>query len=230
MSDDERARRYHRLQLVLAGAMLALGLSYLVGVLVTGVARDVSSAAARGMDAWWWQVGVVAIALGAGHQLLVFPLACVRGYVLPRRYGLLHQSRLSWLGDRLKAGLLGGVLTLAGVEIVYGLLRVTRWWWLLAAAVFFAGQVVMAVVVPIWVLPLFYRLRPLEAGALRERVQALADRVGVAVVGVWVADQSRKSRTANAAVVGLGRTRRIVLFDTLVSGFAPAEIESVLAH
>jgi STE24 endopeptidase len=85
-------------------------------------------------------------------------------------------------------------------------------------------------VVPVWVLPLFYRLRPLEPGPLRERLQALAARVGVPVIGVWVADQSRKSRTANAAVVGLGRTRRIVLFDTLVAGFAPAEIESVLAH
>src|SRR5262245_11760737 len=168
MTDDERARSYHRRQLALAGVTLALGVLFLVGALVTGVARDVSAAAARVIDAWWWQVGAVAIVLGVAHEVLVFPLAWVRGYVLPRRYGLLHQSWLSWLADRLKAGLLGGALTLAGVEIVYGLLRVTRWWWLVAAAVFFAGQVVMAVVVPVWVLPLFYRLRPLEAGALRE--------------------------------------------------------------
>jgi STE24 endopeptidase len=99
-----------------------------------------------------------------------------------------------------------------------------------AAAVFFAGYVVTAVVLPVWVLPLFYRLTPLPSGPLRERLTTLADRVRVPVIGVWVADQSRKSRTANAAVVGLGRTRRIVLFDTLVEGFAPAEIESVLAH
>jgi STE24 endopeptidase len=230
MSDDARAARYHRAQLLLAAAALVLGLVYLLAVLVTGVARDLANAAAGLVAAWWWQVGVVTVVLGAAHALLVSPLAWVRGYVLPRRHGLLHQSAVSWLADRLKAAALGGILTLAGVEVIYGLLRVTPWWWLVAAAVFFAGHVVMAVVIPVWVLPLFYRLRPLEPGPLRERVQALAERVGVPVVSVWIADQSRKSRTANAAVVGLGRTRRIVLFDTLVAAFPPAEIESVLAH
>jgi STE24 endopeptidase len=85
-------------------------------------------------------------------------------------------------------------------------------------------------VFPIWLLPLFYRLTPLDDVALRERLLTLAGRTGVPVVGVWVADQSRRSRTANAALTGLGRTRRIILFDTLVREFTPDEIESVLAH
>jgi STE24 endopeptidase len=230
MTDEQRAARYHRSQLVLAAAGLMLTIAYLVAVLASGVARDVADAAGRLVTAWWWRLGVVAIALGVAQKLLVFPLTWARGYALPRRYGLLHQSFIAWLGDRLKAAALGGVVGLAGIEIIYGLLGITRWWWLLAAAVFFAGHVLMAVVVPIWVLPLFYRLEPLPSGPLSERLTALADRVGVPVVGVWIADQSRKSRTANAAVVGLGRGRRIVLFDTLVAGFQPAEIESVLAH
>lgn len=230
MSDDARAARYHRCQLALAGAGLLLGLAYLLAVLVSGVARDLAEAAARLVPAWWWQVGVVTVVLGAAHALLLFPLAWVRGYALPRRYGLLHQPAISWLGDRLKAAALAGILGLAGIEVIYGLLRVTSWWWLVAAAVFFAGSVLMTLVLPIWVLPLFYRLCPLEPGPLRERLLALAKRVGVTVVGVWIVDQSRKSRTVNAALVGLGRTRRIVLFDTLITGFPPAEIESLLAH
>ena len=230
MSDEARATRYHRIQLAFAAAGMVLGLGYLVAVLATGVARELAGAASQLIEAWWWPVAVVTIALGAAHGLIVFPLTWARGYALPRRYRLLHQSLPSWLGDRLKAAALGGVLALVGVEMIYGLLRTTRWWWLVAAAVFFVGHALMAVVVPIWVLPLFYHLRPLESPPLRDRLSALADRVGVPIVGVWIADQSRKSRTANAALVGLGRTRRIVLFDTLVTGFAPAEIESVLAH
>jgi STE24 endopeptidase len=230
MSDDERAARYHRHQLVLEAAGLALTVAYLLAVLVIGVSRDLAQAVARLTSAWWAQVAIVTVALGVGHGLLAFPLASIRGYVLPRRYGLLHQSALSWLGDRLKASALGGILGLAGVEVIYGLLRLTPWWWLIAAAVFFVGYVLMTFVVPVWVLPLFYRLTPLPPGPLRERLLALADRAGVPVVGVWIADQSRKSRTANAAVIGLGRTRRILLFDTLLTEFRPEEIQSVLAH
>jgi STE24 endopeptidase len=230
MTDDARATRYHRCQLALAAVELLLGLAYLLGVLVSGVARDLAEAALRLSAAWWSQVAVVTVALGAGHAVLLFPLAWARGYALPRGYGLLHQPAISWLLDRLKAAALAGIVALAGIEVVYGLLRVTPWWWLVAAAVFFAASVLMTLVAPIWVLPLFYRLRPLGPGPLRERLLALAARVGVTVIGVWIVDQSRKSRTVNAAVVGLGRTRRIVLFDTLVTGFPPAEIESVLAH
>ncbi len=230
MADDERATRYHRRQLWLAAAGVALTLAYLFIVLVTGLSRDLAQAAARLTSAWWAQVAIATVVLAGVYELLAFPLAWVRGYVLPRRYGLLRQTALSWVGDQLKAAALGGIVGLAGVEVIYGLLRVSPWWWLFAAAVFFVGYVLMTLVVPIWVLPLFYRLTPLEPGPLRERLIALADRAGVPVVGVWIADQSRTSRTANAAVVGLGRTRRILLFDTLLADFPPEEIQSVLAH
>ena len=102
-------------------------------------------------------------------------------------------------------------------------------WWLAASVVFLAVYVALAVVLPVWIIPLFYRLTPLADEALRSRLLTLASRVGAPAIGVWVADQSRKSRTANAAVVGLGRTRRILLFDTMLE-FAPSEVEAVLAH
>jgi len=100
-----------------------------------------------------------------------------------------------------------------------------------AAAALFAGQVLIAFVTPIWLVPIFYRLIPLPEGdELRSRLLGLAERAGVPAIGVYIADQSRRSRTANAAVVGLGRTRRIILFDTLVKEFQPDEVEAVLAH
>jgi STE24 endopeptidase len=220
--DDRRAARYHRVQLLLGVAGLALGILYIGVILVGGVA----SMLVRAVPAWpWWaHVALVAAALGAGHRVLAAPLAWVRGWWLPRRHGLLHQSLGSWLGDHVKALALSGLVGLAGVEVVYALLRtLPEWWWLAAALVFIGLYVVLAVVLPVWIVPLFYRLTPLADDALRARLQALAVRVGAPVVGVWVADQSRKSRTANAAVVGLGRTRRILLFDTMLH-FAPREV------
>ncbi len=224
------AARYHRLQLILAAAGLAVSVIYLAAALATGAAHALARTAARATDSAWLQVAIVALVLAAAHGALTFALTWTRGWWLPRRYGLLHQPFAAWLGDRAKAALLTGALGLAAVEIVYALLRSTPHWWLAAAAAFFAAHVAIAFVLPVWIVPLFYRLTPLDDDGLRRRLLALASRAGAPAVGVWVADQSRKSRTANAAVVGWGRTRRILLFDTLLTRFPPEEIESVLAH
>ena len=224
-SDDEAAV-YHRRQFRLSLASLLLTIAGLAAVLLGGLTRRAPAAPLP----WWLHVAGLAIALGAGVRLLTLPLDWARGYWLPKRFGLLHQPFGRWFWDRLKAGLIGGALALVALEIIYGFLRVSAWWWLWAALILFAGSLLLTVVVPVWIVPLFYRLVPLEDAALKERLLALAKRVGVAVVGVWVADQSRKSRTANAALTGLGRTRRILLFDTLIAEFTADEIESVLAH
>ena len=224
------AARYHRLQLVLTLLGLGLSAAYLLALVLSGAGQVLAGWAARVSSARVVQIALIALALGAGHTALTLAPKLIRGFWLPRRFGLLHQPLGGWLADQLKAALIGGALGLAAIEIVYALLAVTPFWWLIAAAVFIAAEIVMIAVLPIWIVPLFYRLTPLADGGLRDRLLALARRAGVAAIGVFVADQSRKSRTANAAVVGLGRTRRIILFDTLLAEFSPDEIESVLAH
>jgi STE24 endopeptidase len=230
MTDDHATRHYHRQRLVLGAARFAAGVTLLVVLLLTGAAHALADAAARVSALRAVQVAIVAAGLGLARALLDAPLAYVAGFALPRRHGLLHQPFGGWLGDRAKALVLGGALMIAAVEIVYVLMAATEWWWLAGAAVFMAFSVVGATVLPVWLAPLFYRLTPLADEDLRARLVTLAERAGVRALGVWVADQSRKSRTANAALVGLGRTRRIILFDTLLAGFTPREIEAVLAH
>jgi STE24 endopeptidase len=224
------ADRYQRLQLRLGLLAFAVTLAFLLVLLATGAGHAAAQWAARITPARWGQVALVALALSVAHGALRLPLTLVRGYWLPRRFGLLHQPLRAWVADRVKAMLIGGVLGLAALELVYALIERTPLWWLAAAAVFVVAQIVLTAVLPIWIVPLFYRLTPLADEALHARLLALARRAGVDAVGVFVADQSRRSRTANAAVVGLGRTRRIILFDTLLTGFPPDEIEVVLAH
>jgi STE24 endopeptidase len=224
------AERYHRLQFGLGVASFAIDIVYLAGMLISGAAAAVAEAVAESTQAWWARVAFVAAALAAGQAMLRFPLRWVRGFWLPRRFGLLHQPLVSWLVDRGKGAALGSALALGGVLVVYALLRATPWWWLVAAVVFFAVGIGLSALFPVVVVPMFYRLTRLADPALERRLLALAGRAGVAAIGVWVVDQSRKSRTANAAVVGLGRTRRIILFDTLATGFGEEEVEAVLAH
>jgi Zn-dependent protease with chaperone function len=228
--EDTRARAYHRRQLARSLAELAAAVTYLLVLIETRAAAHLTEWLGRWSSRWWLQLALALLVLAAGHRLLTLPLAWLGGFWLPRRYGLLHQPFGRWLLDAAKAWLLAGGLGLLAAEVVYGLMRVTPWWWLWGAAVFLAGYALLALVAPIWLVPLFYRLTPLPDGEIKTRLLALAGRVGVPVTGVWVVDQSRKSRTANAAVTGLGRTRRILLFDTLLHDFTPDEVEAVVAH
>lgn len=228
--EGARARIYHRRQLALSLLGLALSVTYLLVLIETRAATHLTEYLARWTTAWWLELGIVLLVLAGAYRLVTLPLHWLGGYWLPRRFGLLRQPFRRWLWDAVKAGLIGGMLGLLAVLIIYALLRVTPWWWLWGAAIFLAGYALLALVAPIWLVPLFYRLTPLPDGLLLTRLLALARRVGVPVTGVFVVDQSRKSRTANAAVTGLGRTRRILLFDTLLDEFTPEEIEAVLAH
>jgi STE24 endopeptidase len=228
--EPARARSYHRRQLVLSLLGLIVSIGYLILLIRIHAVARLADLFAFWTRAWWLELALVLLVLGAGYRLLTLPLAWLGGYWLPRRFGLLHQPFSRWLWDAAKAAAVGAVLGLVAVEVVYALLRLTPRWWLWAAAAFLAGYALLALIAPVWLVPLFYRLTPLPDGPLRAQLLALAGRVGVPVTGVYVVDQSRKSRTANAAVTGLGRTRRILLFDTLLERFAPDEIEAVLAH
>jgi len=225
------ARRYHRWQFALTLADLGVGALVLAWWLASGAAIRLAAALDARLGAPAATVAGIALAVGGSQALVTFPLDLLAGWVLPRRAGLLTQGLGGWLGDRAKAVAIGGGLGLVAIELLYALLRGSPVrWWLWGAALLAAGAALVTLVVPLWLVPLFYRLRPLEDPSLVARVLDLAARMGVPAAAVYVADFSRKGPTANAAVVGLGRTRRILVSDTLLGAFPPEEVEVVLAH
>ena len=163
--------------------------------------------------------------------LLALPISYVGGYELPRRYGLSRQTPASWLADRAKSLAINLPLELIAVEFIYALLAIfpTSWWvWTGVAALFVT--VLMAQIAPILFLPLFYKLVPLEEGEMRQRALALAQQAGTRVRGIYSMNMSRRTTAANAMVMGLGPTRRIILGDTLLNNYTADEISVVLAH
>ena len=147
------------------------------------------------------------------------------------------QFRLGALGILLTTGYLVAVLATGAAAHLRDLLaaRTLHWWQSVPSAVLILGAGHQLLTLPVsWLggfwLPRRYGLTPLADGDLRSRLLQLAERARAPAVDVWIADQSRRSRTANAAVTGLGRTRRILLFDTLVSRFEAEGVEAVLAH
>src|SRR5438445_3245488 len=188
------AARYHRLQRRLSLLGFVVSAAYLLALLFTPEGRVFARWSAGAAASRWAQVGLVTVVLVGLHTALTFPLGLIRGYWLPKRFGLLHQPLGGWLMDRVKAALIGSALGLAAIEMVYALLALTPLWWLWTSAVFFVAQVALAAVLPIWIAPLFYRLTPLADARLGERLLAVARRAGVEAIGVFVADQSPTSR------------------------------------
>ena len=177
------------------------------------------------------QLASYAASAGLGYTLLSAPLAFVRGYWLPRRYGLLNQSLGGWLVDALKAGLLGGIFGLGLLEGVYWTFaRFRRRWWLLCGGATLGVSLLVGLVAPVLIAPLFFKFKPLQREEVLRRIERLLTRGGMQAQGVYEFDLSRKFSAANAAVFGFGPTRRIVLADSLLDRYTPAEIEAVVAH
>jgi STE24 endopeptidase len=228
---QRQAREYARLRHWLLLIDLVLGGLYLLAWLLTGIATGLKALLLPITSVPPLLVALYAAVFGAGYELLLAPLSFYGGYVLPHRYGLSTQRLRSWLGDQLKAAALGGVLGLAVLEVVYTLLAAfPGTWWLWAAAFLIAVTVVLANLAPVLIVPLFFQLTPLADAELARRLAALAERAGTRVRGVFTINLSSKTTTANAALMGWGHTRRIVLGDTLLADYTPDEIETVLAH
>jgi STE24 endopeptidase len=164
-------------------------------------------------------------------ELLATPGAYCIGFVLERRYGLSRQSLRDWMRDHLKASGLGLLMAVVAALVVYASMAASAdYWWLLAGVVLTAIAVAVAVVAPVVLFPLFYRLRPLPEGGVAARLTSLAAKAGSPVLGVYEWALGEKSEAANAALIGLGPTRRILLSDTLIERYTPDEIEVIIAH
>jgi STE24 endopeptidase len=165
------------------------------------------------------------------NEIVDMPVAFYSGFTLEQRYGLSNEGITAWLSDHAKSLAIGFALSAAAAAVVYGLIAWSPdWWWLIAAAVFAGVFVGLTQVAPVVVLPLFYRVKPIEQDSLRTRLLALADRAGAQVLGVYEWGLGDKTRKANAALAGLGATRRILVSDTMLAQYSEEEIEVVLAH
>jgi STE24 endopeptidase len=222
--NDAKSSRYHRLRRRTAALSMATTMALLIALLFTG-----ASAALRNVAGG--SVALYVLLLAAIRESIAFPQAWYRSFFLERRYGLSAETAGAWLRDHAKASVLAVTLGIAGAEVVYFLLRqLPRAWWAASALIFAGVLVLLARLAPVVLLPLFYRTRPLERESLRDRLVALSQRAGVPVLGVYEWSLGDKTTRANAALVGAGATRRILLSDTLLANYTDDEIEVILAH
>ena len=231
--DVERQTAAHRLR------SLHIRLSAIRTAVAAGLALALVLGGAGALRDWvvsfrvppWVATVLFLVLLFAVVTAVDLPFRYVGGYRLERTFGLSAQRFAGWMKDLAKSLGLGLGSTVAAGSILLWLLGVwPMWWWLAAWLLSLAVSVVLAFLAPIVLVPLFFRFRPLEDPSLRARFESLAAQANVPIVGVFELRASEKTRRSNAAVMGLGRTRRVVVTDTLLRDFRPEEIETVLAH
>ncbi|HKI26404.1 MAG TPA: M48 family metallopeptidase [Candidatus Sulfotelmatobacter sp.] len=230
-ADTPEARRYNRIRRWLDIADFVVGFVFLVVLLVTGWSSALRDVAIRfGSQVYGLQLFVYLALLLAISKALGLGLEYY-GFRLERRYKLSNQRFPSWAWDEAKGFLVGLVLGSIVVELLYYTIR--EWpqhWWMLAWALFMGLFILLAQLAPVMLFPIFYKFEPLDNEDLRRRLVVLSERAGTRVRGVYRWKLSEKSKKANAALTGLGATRRIILADTLLDNYSAEEIEAVLAH
>jgi STE24 endopeptidase len=230
-ADAPETRRYNRIRRWLGISDFVVGFAFLIVLLVTGWSgwlRDLA-----------YRMGFQNYSLAVFMYLLLLLLISkilglgfdIYGFRLERRYKLSTQRVRAWFWDEVKGFLVGLLMGAIVVELLYFTIR--QWpqnWWLLAWALFMGLFIVLAQLAPVVLFPIFYKFEPLENEELRRRLVLLSERAGTRVRGVYRWKLSEKTKKANAALTGLGVTRRIILADTLLDNYTADEIEAVLAH
>src|ERR1700692_4914154 len=229
--DTAEARRYHRVLRRIGVADAALGLALMGLILAADWTSDFRNFAVR--------------LAGDRHALALFVYTTILllltkflslgldyyGFLIEHRYHLSRQRLRSWAWDQTKGFALTFVFSQALVQMLYLLIRLQpQWWWVTCWLLFLGLSVLLAHIAPVLLFPLFFRFRTLSDQDLTARLTRMSEKAGAKVRGVYEWNLSEKTKKANAALMGLGRTRRIVISDTLLATCNHDEIEAVLAH
>lgn len=229
--DSPEVRRYNRIRRWLGIAEFLLGLALLVVILVTGWTswlRDL--AYSSGFQSYPLAVFLYTLMLVVITKVLSLGLDYY-SFRLEQRYQLSNQKLRGWAWDQTKEVLVEAVLASVLVELLYFIIReFPEHWWVVAWLGFLGVTVLLAQLAPVVLFPIFYKFEPLQDEDLKLRLIRLGERAGTRVRGVYKWHLSEKSKKANAALTGLGNTRRIILADTLLADYSADEIEAVLAH
>lgn len=223
-----KAREYSRKRRILGLTELGLSLAILLVLIFGGVSKWFTGLLQLPSIA---EAVVFFIVLILVFEIFAFPLSYYSGFTLPRLYGISIQNLKSWLADQVKGTLISLVLGSAVVATIFWLLSsFPEFWWLAAWGLMLAISLLITVLAPVFLVPLFYKVKPLEDGELKSRLERLAEKAGAKVQGVFILDFSTKLTAANAGLMGMGKTRRIVISDTLIQQYSLPEIEVITSH
>jgi STE24 endopeptidase len=226
-----RAKIYNRTKLLLGIASFVVSFAFIVIILVTGMSQSVERWLSELTSSRYLILLLFAIVVGAAQSVLTVPIGFVSGFVLEHQYGLSNQSFARWTWQHVKGLFVSLPLIVAALLLLFYCLNTFgNLWWIPVSVALTIFSILLLRLAPVLIFPLFYRFTPLAEGSLRERIIRLCDSAGVPFRGIFTFDLSKNTKKANAGFTGIGKSKRIILGDTLLREFSEEEIETVFAH
>ena len=226
------ATRYENVKLVLGfidGTLIPIGFSLFF--LFVGFSTRLSSILVSITNSYWISLGLFLAAFIVLLQVVEAPFSFYSGFIVDHRFKLLTQTVKGWLVDEVKGLGVEIVFAVLAGGVLYYLIRTTPLWWVAAAVIFAASSIFLSTILPYVILPIFYKVTPISDEQLKGELVQMSERMGVKNIDrVLVADESSKSVRANAFFSGIGKSKAIVLFDTLLNNFTRRETTTVVAH
>ncbi len=173
---------------------------------------------------------IYGLVIGIISSIVSFPVDYVFGYRLEHKFGLSNLTFFGWIGEKAKGALVGSIIAAPIAFLFYWLISSYALWWLYLACIVWVYSVLLAQIAPVLIFPLFYKFTPIENEELKDKLMALCNKAGFKVSGIYKFNMSKTTKKANAAFTGMGKTKRIILGDTLLETFTEKEIETVFAH
>ena len=224
-------KRYNKIKLLVSLSGSVLSFAFLLTLLIAGYTTGIAEYVHTVTEQPYLALIMFAAVIGLLTSILSLPFSLYSGYVLEHRFHLSNQTFGGWAWEHLKGMLVSIPIVVPLLLIFYYLLTsMPEYWWFAVATVMFIFSIGLSRIAPILILPLFYKLTPLGDSPLKEKILSLTKSTSMIVEGIYTFNLSKTTKKANAAFTGIGRSKRILLGDTLMENFSEEEIETVFAH
>jgi len=227
----DKNKKYNRIKLILSIISSVISFTVLFLFVFTGLSGELLRVVENYSNNGYLQFLYYVAIAGLASSILFFPLSYYSSFYIEHKFELSNQTFFAWMKENLKSAAVGAVIGVPILLIFYFVITTYQnFWWLPFATAMFFFSVILAQLVPVVILPLFYKVTPLENEELISRIKSLAKVAKLRVENVYIFDMSKNTKKANAAFTGLGKTKRIILGDTLLEEYTEDEIETVIAH
>ncbi|RPI66266.1 MAG: M48 family peptidase [Ignavibacteriales bacterium] len=224
-------KKYNNTKLAIGIGKTVVSFILILVFLLTGLSKELDTALRSVSGNSYIVLILFVLVTGVVSGILFFPVNFYSQYILEHKYNLSNQTILKWLWENIKGLLISGVIGIPVLLLFYYVItKFGGLWWLPFAVIMFIISVVLARIAPLIILPLFYKVTPYENETLKERIQNLAHQAGIKVENIFRFNMSKNTKKANAAFTGIGKSKRILLGDTLIESYSDDEIETVIAH